>query len=152
MLTSQLGENPNGGGKKIHTAQCPRTEPRRTGPPSHPIPGHVFPQDECRRSERPGQLWAEAHRGDHPPAVRRRGAALTQRQRRRRQGKKKQQQPTSACKTSERRELKPSAGTCSGWISVKIHKTSEATEVQLDKSVQRLQSSRDRWFKLRRHV
>lgn len=48
-------------------AVTPDTRPR---PPA-------FPQDECRRSERPGQLGAEAHRGDHPPAVRRRGAALT---------------------------------------------------------------------------
>lgn len=53
----------------------------------YPVTSSRLLQDECRRSERPGQLGAEAHRGDHPPAVRRRGAALNHRQRRRGQGK-----------------------------------------------------------------
>lgn len=55
-------------------------------PPAEPRPP-VRLHDERRRPERPGQLGAEAHRGDHPPAVCCRGAALTRRQRWRRQGK-----------------------------------------------------------------
>lgn len=42
--------------------------------------------DECQRSQRPGQLRAEAHHRDHPPAVHRRGAALDLRQRWRGEG------------------------------------------------------------------
>lgn len=60
-------------------------------PPRHPATSPRLPQHECRRSERPGQLGAEAHRGDPPPAVRRRGAALPgarcHRHRRRGQGR-----------------------------------------------------------------
>lgn len=55
--------------------------------PRHPATFSRLLQDECRRSERPGQLGAEAHRGDPQPAVRRRGVPLSHRQRRRGQGR-----------------------------------------------------------------
>lgn len=98
-------------------AVTPDTRPR---PPA-------FQQDECRRSERPGQLGAEAHRGDHPPAVRRRGAPLTQRQRRRRQGKKNL--PVKPV-NEENLNVRPGRVRVGSVLKYRVHKTSEATEVR----------------------
>lgn len=90
-VTSQL-KRPEGS-KKPLSVYPDRYQPRRTGEPLPPPSPDNRPRlpasrrDECRRSERPGQLGAEAHRGDPPPAVRRRGAALRHRQRRRGQGR-----------------------------------------------------------------
>lgn len=59
--------------------------------PLPPAPSPLLPQDECWCSQRPGQLRAETHHRDPPPAVRRRGAALCPGQHRGGQGKRLQQ-------------------------------------------------------------
>lgn len=60
-------------------------ENRTVVTPRYPDTSSRLPQDECRCSQGPGQLGAEAHHGDPPPAVRSRRAAL--RHRRRGQGR-----------------------------------------------------------------
>lgn len=107
--------------KKTHTAQCPRTEPRRTGPPSHPIPGHVLPPSSRMSVGAPRGLASSGQKPIaeiiHPLSAAEEPLSLSVSVGGDKVTKK------SACKTSERRELKPSAGTCSGWISVKIPST-----------------------------
>lgn len=64
--------------RRLCSVSAHRLQPRRLGlpfPALRPrLPGLL--QYECRCSERPGQLGAEAHWGDPPSALRRRGTAV----------------------------------------------------------------------------
>lgn len=67
----------------VTTFACGEADCRR---PRYPAASSGLLYDECQRSERPGQLGAETHHRDHPPAIHRRGAALDLRQRWRGEG------------------------------------------------------------------